>query len=157
MTRRLPPLAILLGAAGLIPFLACALGAVATADGTAQRLLLALIAYGAVILAFLGGVHWGFELGGPPSPAERPSLVGGVVPSLVGWVALLVPRVAAPEIGLAVLLGGFVVLTGAEARARRRGLVPPGYMGLRWGLSVVVAAVLAAVLVLRLAGLHVSG
>ena len=156
MNRRLPPLAILLGAAGLLPFLACALGAVATTDGTAQRLLLALIAYGAVILAFLGGVHWGFELGGPPSVAERARLVGGVLPSLVGWAALLIPLVAAPEIGLAVLLGGFVVMTGFEARARRRGLVPPGYMGLRWGLSVVVAAVLAAVLVLRLTGLHVT-
>ena len=87
---------------------------------------------------------------------SRARLVGGVLPSLVGWAALLIPLVAAPEIGVAVLLGGFIVMTGFEARARRRGLVPPGYMGLRWGLSVVVAAVLAAVLVLRLTGLHVT-
>ncbi len=157
MTRRLPPLAILLGAGGLIPFLLCALAAEATTGTTSQRLLLALIGYGAVILAFLGAVHWGFELAAPAPQAERPRLLLGVLPSLVGWLALLVPLLPAPpELALGVLIAGFVATVAVEARARRRGLLPPGYMALRWGLSVTVCAVLAAVLVLRLAGLHVS-
>ena len=157
MTRRLPPIAILLGLGGLLPFIACALGTVATTGSTAERLLLALLGYGAVILAFLGGVHWGLELDAPESRAERPRLLLGVLPSLVGWLALLLPLVAAPELGLAVLLAGFVVTAAVEARASGRGLMPPGYMGLRWVLSVVVVAILATVLVLRLAGLHVAG
>ncbi len=42
-----------------------------------------------MILAFLGGVHWGFALPEPSGRADRARLGLGVVPSLVGWVALL--------------------------------------------------------------------
>ena len=58
-------------------------------DG-AQFSLLALMAYGATVLAFLGGVHWGFALdegSNQTSQALRARLVLGVVPSLIGWAA----------------------------------------------------------------------
>ena len=51
MTRHLPPLAILHGLGGLIPFVACSLGALMLGSDGALRSLLALIAYGAAILA----------------------------------------------------------------------------------------------------------
>ena len=59
MNARLPPLALLLGVGGLVPFLACGLGSV-TAGGAvpADRALLALVEYAAIILSFLGAVHW---------------------------------------------------------------------------------------------------
>ena len=52
-----------MGLAGLLPFAVSALGSFAAPDswqGFAER---ALIAYGAVILGFLGAVHWGLALG----------------------------------------------------------------------------------------------
>ncbi len=52
---------------------------------------------------------------------------------------------------------GFAALTVVEARAAKRGLMPPGYMGLRYGLSAGVITILAVVLVLRLFHLHVNG
>ena len=154
MRRSLPPLALLLGAAGLIPFAVCGYGAL-TYDG--DRAAAALAAYGAVILAFLGGVHWGFALPEPSGRAERARLALGVIPSLIGWVALLLVIALNAESGLAMLVAGFIALTTVEARAAKQGLVPAGYMGLRYGLSAVVITVLAGVLLLRLFHLHIIG
>ena len=166
MRRSLNAIAILLGVAGLIPFLACAYAATAWTGVPASNALLALLAYGAVTLSFLGGVHWGFALGEPstllPPPAasglriDQMRLLLGVVPSLVGWVALLVQIVfASAESGLAVLIAGFVGAVAVEAQARQRALVPARYMWLRWLLSIIVVAVLTTVLVLRLLGARI--
>jgi len=57
----MPALAILLGIVGLAPFIGCGMGAMAR-DGESDRMLVALVAYGAVVLAFLGGMQWGFAL-----------------------------------------------------------------------------------------------
>ena len=76
-----------LGALALLPFV---LGAAAIwfvrADvrGLAAT---ALSAYAAVVIAFLGGIHWGFAFR-QPVPAAR-LFVWGVVPALVACVALL--------------------------------------------------------------------
>ena len=143
MQKPLPPLALLLGLAGLLPFLGCGLLALRpAADPVDARGLLALIAYGAVILAFLGGVHWGFALPDAARRAEPQRLSLGVVPSLVGWVALLTV--------------GFVGTTIVEARATRAGLMPRGYMALRYGLSATVVVVLLLVLILRVAGARIA-
>ena len=76
-----------------------------------------------------------------------------MVPSLIGWVALLVTFVGLPKSGLLILVAGFVALTIAEARATRAGLLPTAYMGLRWVLSLVVIVCLVSVcLVLSLGG-----
>ncbi len=90
-----------------------------------------------MILAFLGGVHWGFALPEPSGRGERARLGLGVLPSLAGWVALLLTFAASVEAGLALLV---VVLatTAVEARATSAGLVPRAYMMLRYGLSATV-------------------
>jgi hypothetical protein len=166
MNQRLPLLAAVLGAAGLLPFLGAGYVTLSTPEPRATQALAILIAYGAVILAFLGGVHWGFVLhpatGEPAGEGLAPSaraqsmrLVLGVVPSLLGWAALVTTLVLPLEVGLAILLVGFLGTVGFEAQGQRRGLVRPGYMVLRWTLTIVVAAVLTTVLVLRLIGAHI--
>lgn len=152
MTSRLHPLAILLGLAGLLPFIAC--GLLATTP-TGERGAEALAAYGAVILAFLGGVHWGFALQEPSKHWERARLALGIVPSLVGWVSLLLFFAVDVEAGLGLLLVGFVGTTFVESRAAAAGLVPSSYMRLRYVLSTVVIAVLAVVIVLRIFRVHI--
>ena len=154
MSRTLPPLAIVLGLGGLVPFLACGAGAVLLAGADASRCLGALIAYAAVILSFLGAVHWGFALDGTrTAPVGR--LAGGVLPALVGWGALVVAELlAVPDGALALLAAAFALVLAAERRGARAGFVPRAYLGLRWTLTVVVVPVLLAVMVLRLA--HVS-
>ena len=155
--RRLPVLAAVLGVLGLLPFLGCTIGIIVFPyDVPVPNLVQAIIAYGAVILAFLGGVHWGFALEPAativaPGQAgnERRRLVLGVLPSLIGWAALLVPLVASPLIAIVLLLLGFTGTTLVEAQARRAGLMPAGYMGLRWVLSAVVVLCLLVVLLAR--------
>ncbi len=154
--RSLPPIALLLGAAGLIPFVLGSLGALSLEGDGARMALLGLSAYGAVILSFLGGVHWGLGLAAGVDQsvrAQRSRFGLGVVPSLIGWTGLLVTFVGLPKTGLLVLVAGFVVTTIAESRASRAGLVPGGYMGLRWVLSVIVVVCLVSVsVVLALGG-----
>jgi hypothetical protein len=149
---RLPPLAVVLGIAGLIPFFACALATLQADPGTGQTAAIALISYGAVILSFLGGVHWGFVIEGAKEAGERRRLTLGVVPALVGWSAVLLGITAHAIIGIAVLVAAFIAAAVVEQRGRRTEMVPRGYMILRWALTVVVALLLSAVLVLRLMG-----
>ncbi len=170
---RLPLLAIVLGLGGLVPFVGMTVGILFfPADVPVPRLVPALIDYGAVILSFLGAVHWGLALAGgqagvsPVSlstPAASSALVPassramrlrlglGVLPSLVGWAALLVVLVGRPLPALLLLVLGFALTTLAETRAARQGLMPPGYLALRHLLTAVVLLCLLAVLVVRLA------
>ena len=155
MTRPLPRFAILLGLAGLLPFVLCSLGALSLSSDGSTRSLLALVAYGATILAFLGGVHWGFALnhsGTASGRVQRARFGLGVVPSLIGWVAMLVTFIGLPTTGLLVLTAGFVATTAVEGQAARRGLMPQHYMWLRWGLSLVVVVCLASVILIRAFG-----
>jgi len=130
----------LLGYAGLIPFAAAATLAVAGPAPWRGLALPALTAYGAVILSFLGAVHWGLALRASPeeSSAAWPRLGLGVLPALVGWVGLLLPV----PFGLALLATGLLAVAATETVAARGGLLPPGYLALRWTLSLGAAACL---------------
>ena len=148
MNRKLPPIAMLLGIGGLIPFIVCGLGALANPPPNDELSLLALIGYGAVILAFLGGVHWGFgleESGTAAGDVQRARFGLGVLPSLVGWVALLLGILSYSRVALALLAVGYILTTVVEARASRRGTMPRSYMGLRWVLSAIVVVCLVTV------------
>ncbi|WP_428392639.1 DUF3429 domain-containing protein [Lichenicoccus sp.] len=155
--RGLPILAAILGILGLLPFLGCTIGIIAFPRHIpVPNLVQAIIAYGAVILAFLGGVHWGFALEADPAitvpslaATNRRRLTLGVVPSLIGWAALLVPLVASPLIAIVLLIMGFLGTTLIEAQARQAGVMPVGYMALRWVLSAVVVLCLLIVLLAR--------
>jgi hypothetical protein len=137
-------LAWLLGLAGLLPFAAASLAVHAAPEAWTGFARGALIGYGAVILSFLGAVHWGFAW--RPMPGEEaaaaPRLMLGVVPALAGWVALLLPEWPA----VLLLAAGILATAGVEQMAAGRGWVPPTYMVLRWALSVGAALCLLAAL-----------
>ncbi len=151
--------AVLLTTAGAVPFLFCG-GLVLFDPVESPAAIQALIAYGAVILSFLGAVHWGFLLGGPAGAIATPQvgrqILGlGVLPALVGWLALLILlRLNAPAFALFVLLAGFFLTVVAETLGRGRGLVAADYLILRWSISVVVLLVLLAVLGAVLTGMR---
>lgn len=157
MYRSLPPLAAILTVAGLLPFIVLGLAGVGANPGRAAASIQLLIGYGAVILSFLGAVHWGFTLGreDDEDPATRARLTLGVIPALIGWAALILAQWGSLVLALAALVAGFVLTLVAEARAAHRDWMPPGYMALRWPVSIAVVAVLTTVLVLRLLGAHI--
>jgi hypothetical protein len=76
-----------LGLAGLIPFVGLAALQWVSPPGWRMLAASALLGYGALIVSFLGGIHWGLAMREPPVPAQR--LLWGIAPSLLGWLALL--------------------------------------------------------------------
>jgi hypothetical protein len=141
-----PALAWRLGHAGLAPFV---LGAALTwlvRPDAHPYVTQALAAYAALILSFLGGIHWGLAMhaslpaapapaDAQPQPALAPlALAWGVVPSLLAWPALLMP----PAAGL-VLLGALLLVCYAVDRQ----LYPPQgaahWLHLRFRLSAVAS------------------
>lgn len=123
MTASIPPAARWLGFTGLLPFLAAAVAVRFPALPVPATA--ALIAYGAVILSFLGGIRWGLAMGAP-DPAWWLGI--SVLPSLLGWIALLLPAAA----GLVLLAGGFVAMLLADFRLPD---APDWYPRLRLPLS----------------------
>ena len=133
----------LLGLAGLLPFAGAALVSLAAPDWQ-EAALLALRAYGAVILAFLGAVHWGFalqpEVGQEAAGPRR--LILGVLPALFAWVTLLLPM----GLALGLLALALLATAAVEQWGAAEALVPRNYMMLRWLLSLGAAACLIAAL-----------
>jgi len=158
----MPASAILLSILGLLPFIGCGLGALGSTPATADRMLTALIAWGALVLAFTGGLHWGLVLGeteteklaapGSDSPARiRNARIGlAVLPLILGWLALLLPLVTAYWLGLLVLIAAYIGALAVEHHSNARTVMPQRYLWLRWGFTIVAVAMLTTVLTLRL-------
>jgi len=160
--------AIVLTFAGAIPFVL--LGVAVLLDPVASPVAIQLlISYGAVILSFVGAVHWGFALrdtahpvnGVPLTPAtlgaERQLLVFGVMPALIGWVALIAMlHFAAPALSLFLLLAGFLITIIVESIGKGRGVVATNYLIMRWAVSVIVLVVLTVVLFAVLSGMRLG-
>jgi hypothetical protein len=97
-----------LGFGGLIPFVSLAAALCLASPGDRPLAGLGLLDYGATICSFLGAIHWGFVMrNGPPQPVV--SLLWGVVPSLLSWVALLVGHAPGLALIAAVLWACFAV------------------------------------------------
>lgn len=121
-----------LGYAGLIPFVAALLGFLFGDEPRQAYFSRQFIAYGAVILSFIGAVHWGVALGSGRLQIMRLSF--SVLPALLAWAALLLPR--APAAWL--LLIGFVALRAWEASPPVARTLPAWYRGMRTRLTLAV-------------------
>jgi len=133
--------AAVLGGGGLVPFAVGALGLWLAPVPWDTFAFNALMYYAAVILSFLGAVHWGLALAA--GTADWTRLGWGVAPALVGWVALLI---AAP-VGLLVLIAAFVAHYWVDARAAAAGLAPPWYPRLRRPLTIGAVLALGSALI----------
>jgi hypothetical protein len=132
--RRADPsaLALALGAAGLVPFAGLALMLWLLPADPAAWVALALVAYGALIASFLGGIHWGVAMAHGQAGAAH--LAWGVTPSLLAWPALLMPAYAAlPWLGL------LLIVCYAVDRRLYAAAGLGHWLTLRWRLSMVAA------------------
>lgn len=142
LTNTRPVAVAWLGYGGLLPFLAAALLCWAEPHHRSFWLQM-LLSYGAVILSFVGALHWGFAMVHP----DRVKLgVGGLyvwstLPALVGWIAVL----ATPGIGAGLLLAGFLAHFRQDQRLARVLTLPAWYLPLRLQLTVVASLCLLVV------------
>jgi hypothetical protein len=97
-----------------------------------------LVAYGAVIASFLGGVRWGLVAAEPDQGRVTLDYVLAVVPSLLAWAGLaLPPPWNLRAVGALILLWGLV-----DQDLIRRGLAPAWLGRLRLTLSLASGAIL---------------
>ena len=81
-----------LGLAGLVPFVFGAFLSLIVRDDAHPYVVLVLAGYAAVIVAFLGGIHWG--LGMTAASSSPLPFAWGVAPALVAWIAVVMPPYA---------------------------------------------------------------
>ncbi|WP_062308857.1 DUF3429 domain-containing protein [Polynucleobacter sinensis] len=113
----LPPLVRKLAYAGLIPFIGLALMVQLAPTPINYLSAESLAAYGAVITAFMGALHWGANLHtlgkAPPGDRweDRNAWIWGVIPALVAWIAL---HIYIP-VGLVILASTLVIQRNIDA------------------------------------------
>ncbi|RPD56343.1 hypothetical protein L226DRAFT_615526 [Lentinus tigrinus ALCF2SS1-7] len=90
--------------------------------------------YGAVLLSFLGALHWGFEFAGYGGHKHYPRLLLGAAPVVFGWSTLALE----PVYALIAQWVGFTSLWWADLRATSAGWTPKWYSQYRFYLSILV-------------------
>jgi hypothetical protein len=120
-----------LGLGGLLPFLLGAGGLWALPPEWAGLAATALLTYAAVIVSFLGGIHWGLAMRQAQPP--RGWLIWGVLPGLLAWAGLLLNSAW----GLLLMAASLIVCYVVDCQIYRP-LKLGGWLGLR-GLLTLVA------------------
>ena len=144
--HEIPPLPLAIGLVGLAPFIGLAL-VVALSDATVAGVdaAFALTVYGAVILSFMGGAHWGLALRHPAPDIRSALYLGAVVSPVWAWVGVVVGGAA----GLGLLAAGLAAQGVVDAARSGRFAAPRWYPRLRALLAALatVATTAAAVVV----------
>lgn len=130
-----PRLPVLLGYAGLIPFVVLS-AALWVLPANYQVLInQALLLYASLILAFMGAVHWGLAMLHTEMVYRR-QLGFSVIPALVAWFAFFLPEI----LNYSVLIIAFALLCLFDTRMAKTGRAPRWYPRLRSPLTAVVVA-----------------
>ncbi|MBX3661256.1 MAG: DUF3429 domain-containing protein [Burkholderiales bacterium] len=137
----MPLPALLLGAGGLIPFVGLALLAAAGPVASHVYWLTALSYYGAVILAFVGALHWAYAVKrGAEGRSAWIQYGASVLPALLAWLSLLFPVWTALRLQALALLACHAF----DRLMQHDDPVPPWFLRLRAVLSAVAALSLFA-------------
>jgi len=133
-TSRLPTPVAWLGYGGLLPFLGfAALSMVEPTHGIIYRG--ALLAYGAVILSFVGALHWAFAMTSPTMGSDQRAYtyMWSVVPALMAWLTYFLTV----RVGAALIVLGFIAQFLMDQRIVKQIDLPAWYLPLRLRLTIV--------------------
>jgi hypothetical protein len=149
-------IATLLANLGLVPFFMLALLTWPWTGAVALRVELALAAYVAITLSFLGAVHWGLALAHPGlTKAESWNAFGwGVIPALLGWLAVVMLLLGVPSaVVFMFLIGDLLLVRVVDGMLVRVYATPPApwYLSLRTRLTVAASFCLLIAAVAALA------
>jgi Protein of unknown function (DUF3429) len=145
LNSRAPAMPWVLGLGGLIPFIGLSAATYLAPAPYDTVSITGFYVYCAVILSFLGGARWGFELAMQPERPSALTLIGSNLPPLAAWFGVVLQLVQ-PMIGFGVLVGSLVLMwlwdAGSSGPGPRR--LPHWYGRLRTVLTLVVLACCAA-------------
>ena len=128
-----PEPARIIGAAGVIPFVFFAILSLLLGGWTDR----ALLTWGALILAGLGMIRFGFAVTGTSENATWRALGLAVAPTLYAWVIINLLPVA---LGMLAMGVGFAVLYALDLRLTARDGAPAWWSRYRLTLSICAAA-----------------
>ncbi len=143
-----------LGYGGLLPFVVLAAGSFTAAE-YAALCRLALVLYAALILSFVGALHWAFAMTLPNLSAGKRTecFFWSVAPALLAWPAAILIAVSAKisyasiffgyKVAAAPLIIGFVANYIQDFRLARVASLPAWYLPLRLRLTAVACVCLA--------------
>lgn len=96
------------------------------------------VGYGAVIISFLGAIHWGLEFAEKQASSQRTRFRYGlgVLAPAVAWPTIFMPT----EWALVTQFAAFVSMYFADSRATTRGWVPAWYGTYRFVLTAIVGS-----------------
>lgn len=140
---RIRPAALALGLAGSLPYwLAAVVVLVEVGPLAAPWVVWGIIAYGAVNLAFLGGIRWGLALRPHGARGEAWEMALSTAAPLAGFAALVVP----PLVGVSVLIAGLLAQALWDQMCADTGRLPAWFARLRMVLTSLAVLPLLAVL-----------
>jgi hypothetical protein len=130
--------------AGFIPFAALAfwLYGIAPDHPWRQGTIGLLTAYGAIVLSFLGGIRWGLALRGRDGEGKA-DLILGIVPPLVGWMAIVVPA----PLNFVLLAVAFAAQGAWDSLTLTSDAAPDWFRLIRIQMTVLVVAALVVAFV----------
>ncbi|MFC3194182.1 DUF3429 domain-containing protein [Marinicella sediminis] len=99
--------------------------------------------YGAVIVAFLGGIQWGISL---QHPNDRQYFMASNVLALTAWFSLFM---FASFAGVMMITLAFILALWIDRHAFQAGAIPDWFWQLRKRISLVVIAALAGLLLIN--------
>ena len=120
-----PKLAIWLGYGGLVPFFVCAAAAYDSTPILASYGLIGAANYGAVILSFVGAIHWGLAMHDGRNVFW---FVWSITPALMAWAAISLLDL---KMSVLALVSSFTLAWLVDRLAFQRDLLPEWYMRLR--------------------------
>lgn len=128
-----------LGYAGLIPFVVLTLACWLVDPSWLGPFIKGQLAYSMVVLAFLGGIHWGAAMMAAHLTIEQTkrALIWSVIPALISWFATMMGG-----FGFAVLMAGFIGAYQVDKHLFAWYRLPEWLLPLRLKLTCAVVAML---------------
>lgn len=146
--ERAPLAATVIGWAGVIPFIAGAIGPMVISDlGMAAFIAFATSVYGALVLSFLGGIRWGMAMGPLYGSERTPGFVISAIPPAAAWAALILGGFE----GQAVLIAAFVLQAWLDVKAVGEGRAPLWFAPLRVRLTAAAVVALLVTAIVEMA------
>jgi hypothetical protein len=102
----------------------------------------AAVAYGALTLAFLGGVRWGLAVGPHGARRQERELALGSLAPLAGFAAIFLP----PAVGVSLLIAALLLQTLWDVASAESGRLPVWFSRLRGIIAAVAVLPMLAVL-----------